>query len=187
MKSHQLQLVWKTQCEEKRNLTQENLDMAKKGKLSETQTESLLIAAQNNAKRTNYVRAKIDKTQQNSKSMLCDERDETMNHINECCKLAQKEYKSRHDWVRKMIHRELCKKLEFDQTNKWYMHNPEWDVQNSLEFWDTNRSPNLGQTSKSSDRQPEKWKRKREPAKQWTLPSGGPHSKTKRKWKDNST
>ena len=30
------------------------------------ETESLLIAAQNNAIRTNYIKAKIDKTQQNS-------------------------------------------------------------------------------------------------------------------------
>ena len=30
--------------------------------------------------------------------------DETVNHIvNECSKVAQKEYKIRHDWVRNMI------------------------------------------------------------------------------------
>ena len=32
-----------------------------------TSTESILIAAQNNAIRTKYINAKIDKTQQNSK------------------------------------------------------------------------------------------------------------------------
>ena len=54
---------------------------------------------------------------------LCGERDETINHIiSECSKLAQKEYKTRHDWVGKVIHWELYKKLEFDHTNKWYMH-----------------------------------------------------------------
>ena len=48
-----------------------------------------------------------------------------INHIiSECCKLAQKEYKTRHDWVGKVIHWKLCKKLKFDHTNKWYMHNP---------------------------------------------------------------
>ena len=41
--------------------------------------------------------------------------------INECNKLVQKEYKSRHDLGR-MIHAELCKKLKFDHTIKWYMH-----------------------------------------------------------------
>ena len=39
-------------------------------------------------------------------------------------KLAQREYKARHDWVNKVIHWEMCKKFKFDHTNKWYMHNP---------------------------------------------------------------
>ena len=37
--------------------------------------------AQNNAIRTNHIKAKIDKTQQNSKCTLCIDRDETINHI----------------------------------------------------------------------------------------------------------
>ena len=37
-------------------------------------TESLLIAAENNAIRTNYIKAKIDKTQQDSKWRLCDDK-----------------------------------------------------------------------------------------------------------------
>ena len=49
----------------------------------------------------------------------------TINHIiSECSKLAQKEYKTRHDWVGKVIHWEMCKKFKFDHTNKCYMHNP---------------------------------------------------------------
>ena len=60
--------------------------------------ESLLIAAQDNAIRTNPIKARIDKTLQNSKCCLCGDRDETINHIiSECSKLAQKEYKARHD------------------------------------------------------------------------------------------
>ena len=71
----------------------------RKGNLKR-ETESLLIAAQDNAIRTNHIKARIDKTQQNSKCRLCSDRDETINHIiSECCKLAQKEYKARHDWV----------------------------------------------------------------------------------------
>ena len=89
------------------------------------ETESLLIAAYNSAIRTNHIKARIDKTQQNSKCRLCGDRDETINHIiSECNKLAQKEYNSRHDWVGKVIHKEMCKKLKFDHRNKWYMHNP---------------------------------------------------------------
>ena len=63
------------------------------------ETESLLIAAQNNAKRTNHIKAKIGKTQQNIKCRLCGDRDETINYIiSECSKLVQKEYMTRHDW-----------------------------------------------------------------------------------------
>ena len=88
------------------------------------ETESLLIAAQNNVVRTNHIKARIDKTQQNSKCRLCGDRDETINHIiSECSKLAQKEYKTRHDWVGKGIHWEMYKKLKFDRTKKWYMLN----------------------------------------------------------------
>ena len=87
-------------------------------------TESLPMAAQNSAIRTNHIKATIDKPQQNSKCRLCGYRDETINHIiSECSKLAQKEYKARHDWVGKVIHWEMCKKFKFDHTNKRYMHN----------------------------------------------------------------
>ena len=89
------------------------------------ETESLLIAAQGSVIRTNHIKARIDKTQQNSKCRLCGDRDETINHIiSECRKLAQREYKARYDWVGKVIHWEMCKKFKFDHTNKWYMHNP---------------------------------------------------------------
>ena len=88
------------------------------------ETESLLIAAQDSAIRTNHIKARIDKTQQNSKCRLCGDRYETINHIiSECSKLAQKEYKATHDWVGKVIHREMCKKFKFDHAYKWYMYN----------------------------------------------------------------
>ena len=48
------------------------------------------------------------------------------NHlINDCSKRVQKENKIRHDWVGKVIYLESCKRLKFDQTNKWYVHKPE--------------------------------------------------------------
>ena len=80
------------------------------------ETDSLLIAAQNKAIRNTHIKTRIHKTHQNSKCRLCSDRDETINHIiSECSKLAKKEYKTRHDWV--------GKKFEFDNTNKWSMHN----------------------------------------------------------------
>ena len=89
------------------------------------ETKSLQLAAWNDAIRTNYIKARIDKMQQNSRFRLCSERDKTINYIlSECSKLAQKEYKTRHNWVGKVIQWELCKKFKFDHMNKWYMHNP---------------------------------------------------------------
>ena len=64
--------------------------------------------------------------QQNSTCRLCGDRDETIDYIiRESSKLAEKEYKTRHDWEGKGIHWELYKKFKFDHTNKWYKHNPE--------------------------------------------------------------
>ena len=69
------------------------------------ETKSLLIAIQNNSIRTNYVKAKINKSQKknNSKFRLCNDRDETINHIiSEYRDLAYKEYKTRQEtsgWV----------------------------------------------------------------------------------------
>ena len=112
----------------------------RKGNLKR-ETESLLIAVQYNAIRTNHIKARIDKTQQNSKCRLCGDRDKMINHIiSECSKLAQKEYKARHDWVGKVIHWEMCRKFQFDHTNKWYMHNPAPVLENDSHklLWDFN-------------------------------------------------
>ena len=77
--------------------------------------------------------------QQNSKCRLRGDREETINHIiSECSRLAQKEYKARHDWVGKVIHGEMCRKLKFDHANKWYMHNPAPVLENDTHklLWD---------------------------------------------------
>ena len=115
------------------------------------ETESLLIEAQNN----HPIKARIGKTQQNSKCRLCGDRDETINHIiKECSKLAQREYKVRHDWVGKVIHLEMCQKFKFDHTNKWYMHNPApvlendthklpWDINIQTDYLISARRPDL--------------------------------------------
>ena len=105
----------------------------RKGNLTR-ETESLLIAAQ-----TTPYQIKIDKMLQNSRYSLCVDRDETINHmISECSKLTQKEYNTRYGWVDKVIHRELCKKFQFDHMNKWYMYNPESVLENNMHklLWD---------------------------------------------------
>ena len=72
--------VWIFQATNWRNLMREDLDMAKKKGSLKRETEYILIVAQNNARRTNYVKSNIDKMQQNSKCWLCDDRDGTINH-----------------------------------------------------------------------------------------------------------
>ena len=77
--------------------------------------------------------------QQNSKCRICNERDEMINYrISNSSKLAQKEYKNRHNEVRKTIHWKLCKRLKFDHTAKWYMHKPESVLENEIHkiLWD---------------------------------------------------
>ena len=44
--------------------------------------------------------------------------------------MLQKGYKTRFDWVGKVIHWKLCKKLKFDQITERYMHKPESVPQN---------------------------------------------------------
>ena len=105
------------------------------------ETESLLMAVQDSAIRTNHIKARIDKTQQNSKCRLCGDRDQIINHIiSEGSKLARKEYKVRHDWVGKVIYWEMCWKFKFDHANKWYMHKPAPVLENDTHklLWDFN-------------------------------------------------
>ena len=69
------------------------------------------MAAQNSAIRTNQIKARIDKTQQNSKCRLRGYRDETINQHNKRMQQISTE-------VGKVIHWEMCKKFKFDHTNK---------------------------------------------------------------------
>ena len=57
-------------------------------------TEGMLMAAQDQALRTNWISVMIDKRQESAMCRMCGERDETISHIvSECKKLAQNEYK----------------------------------------------------------------------------------------------
>ena len=72
---------WPLKTNNKHHLTPDNMDLAKKKGNLKRETEFLLIAAQDNAIRTNHIKARIDKTQPNNKYRLCGDRDETINHI----------------------------------------------------------------------------------------------------------
>ena len=105
----------------KQHLQRENLNVAKKENLKR-ETEFLQTAAQTNAIRTNYIKARMYKSQQNYICGLWGVGDEKINQIiSECNKLAHKEYKTRGDG--------LCKVIQWFNGN--YTGNP-------LGFWDKN-------------------------------------------------
>ena len=56
---------------------------------------------------------------------------ESVQHlVSGCEKLAQKEYKRRHNNVAKKVHWDLCKKNGLEHTEKWQEHVPEGAVEN---------------------------------------------------------
>ena len=74
--------------------------------------ESLLIAARNNATKTHYIKARIDKTQRNRRCRSFGDTHETINHIiTEHGKLAPKEYKVRYGCMDEVIHFKLSQKV----------------------------------------------------------------------------
>ena len=97
----------------------------------ERETESLIVAAQNQSIRTNPVKAKIDKSQGDSLCTVCRKVGESIDHIvSGCSKLAQKEYKRRHKNLGKMVHWKLARKCNFEAGDKWYEHEPESVLEN---------------------------------------------------------
>ena len=63
-------------------------------------TKALICSAQEQFIQTNYIKYIIDKTALSPLCRMCGTRNETISHIvSECGKLAQKEYKRRHDIV----------------------------------------------------------------------------------------
>ena len=94
------------------------------------ETESLLQATQNNAIRINKIKAKIDKRNR-IVSVGCMETEmKRFIPYRKRQQTSKKEYKSRCDWLGKVIHWELYKRLKFDHNNKWYMYKQESLVEN---------------------------------------------------------
>ena len=101
------------------------------------QTEATLFAAQEQALTTNYVKHKSE----SSLCRLCNEKCETVQHlICECKKLAQRDYKRRHDNIAKLVHWKLCEKYSLKKEEKWYEHVPEGSEENEKVklIWDMN-------------------------------------------------
>ena len=78
-------------------------------------TEALIYSAHEQAIRTNNTTFFIDMTNDSPMCRICGERNEAVSHIiSEYSKLAQKEYKRRHDNVGKYIRWKLCKKYNIE-------------------------------------------------------------------------
>ena len=81
------------------------------------------MAAQGQAIRTNAIKARIDKTSSESKCRLCKVKEETIDHlVSSCIKIAQTEYKERHDKVASMLHWNLYRKYNLPTADKWWEH-----------------------------------------------------------------
>ena len=95
------------------------------------ETEGLILATQEPALRTNSIKHSVDKTSQTPLCRSCGESTETVWHIvSGCKKLAQNEYRKRHDKVALGVHWVMCRKYGIDYTEKWYDHQPLSIVEN---------------------------------------------------------
>ena len=63
---------------------------------------------------------------------MCRKEDKSIDHItvSGCGKLAQKEYKRRHDNLGKIVHSKLARKCNFEAGDKWYEHEPKSVLEN---------------------------------------------------------
>ena len=74
------------------------------------ETESEIVAAQDQAIQTKYYATKILSTETDSKCRLCQQFDETIDHITSACPiLAKAQYTKRHDRVCAQLHFNICK------------------------------------------------------------------------------
>ena len=75
-----------------------------------TETESEIVAAQDQALQTKYYATKLLSTETDSKCRLCEQFDETIDRIISACPiLAKEQYTKRHDRVCAQLHFNICK------------------------------------------------------------------------------
>ena len=83
------------------------------------ETKGLILAAQEQALRTNSIKHSIDKTSETPLCRLCEDATETVRHIvSGCKKLAQREYRKHHDKVALRVHWEMCRKYGIGWNDK---------------------------------------------------------------------
>lgn len=105
------------------------------------ETEGLILAAQDQSLPTRNYKVTIMKEQGSKMCRMCGVRDETVMHIlSECEKLAQGDYKKRHDRVASIIHWNLCSNHGFKRADNWFDHHAEPVMENERVkiLWDFN-------------------------------------------------
>jgi hypothetical protein len=90
------------------------------------------VAAQDQALQTKYHATKLLNTQTGSKCRVCQQCDETIDHIISACPILAKEYIKRYDRMSAQLHFNLCKETGVQLDKKhWYEHVPK-SVETSL-------------------------------------------------------
>ena len=80
----------------------------------------MITAAQDQALPTRWRKVHIEKQAGTPMCRMCDQREETIFHIlSECSKLAQSDYRKRHDKVAQNVHLNLCKKFDLPYAKNW--------------------------------------------------------------------
>jgi len=87
------------------------------------ETKREILAAQDQALNTSYYATKILHTETDSKCSLCQQHDETVDHIISACPiLAKEEYVKWHDKVSVQIHFNICKEIGCNWTRNTGMN-----------------------------------------------------------------
>jgi hypothetical protein len=90
------------------------------------ETESTIVAAQDQTISTKYFKRKILKDEIDRRYRLCKEYEETIDHLTSGCPiLAKNKYVIRHDRVYTHLHYSICKTLGIETTENWCSYIPQ--------------------------------------------------------------
>jgi hypothetical protein len=115
------------------------------------ETESTIVAAQDQAVSTNCFKRKILKEEIESRCRLCKEYEETTDHLTSgCLILAKSKYVIRHDRVCTHLRCSICKTLGIEATENWYSHIPKPIFQHKdiTELWNQGVQTDRGVSGK---------------------------------------
>ena len=102
-------------------------------------TESLIMAAQEQALNTRAIACEIYHTTQDPRCRMCMQHKETVAHLTSgCSKMASTEYTERHNQVASIVYNALCAEYNIQHNKKWWVY-PEKVVENKQAkiLWDS--------------------------------------------------